>query len=108
MIKIRWDRKYKELKQFQQENGNCNVTNNRELLRWMSEQRQHFNNTTVHYSPDKISLLQDIGFDFKKKLDRKPWTTMLEELKEYQKENGPTYPDINTKLGRWVIDQRKK
>jgi superfamily II DNA or RNA helicase len=64
-----WDRRYEELKVFKASNNHCNVPfeyqQNKRLGKWVARHREHYKNSKL--SANKITLLEAIGFEWKRK-----------------------------------------
>lgn len=87
-----WMRNYENLVEFKKINGHCNVSKfdkkYNKLGKWIGEQRYHRNNEN-RLTPERIKLLEDIGFDWG--IKRNKWDKMYEWLKNYYTEHGVAY-----------------
>ncbi len=108
----RWEKRYQELVEFKHEYGHCNVpahwSKNTKLSRWVNNQRILHN--TGKLSQKRFQRLRKIGFQFyPRKAD---WDRMIDSLAEFKKTQGhcnvPEKRIGNSKLARWVKDQRVK
>jgi len=57
---VGWDERFKQLKEYRQVKGNCNVPYQYELASWVNNQRQAYKKGTL--SPEQIKSLEGIGF----------------------------------------------
>jgi hypothetical protein len=102
-----WSSMYEQLLAYRDDNGTTNVPINgtTDLDAWVGRQRKAKKNKTL--SQDRISLLDDAGFDWDPFASQ--WETMFKELLAYRLENRhvnvPQRP--LTSLGRWVRVQRE-
>lgn len=79
------------------------------------EYKKYSEGETSTMTPERINLLQDMGFVFQagKRLhtgqqDKKPWNERFQELLAYKEIHGHTIvPQNYPKLGEWVKSQRK-
>ena len=105
-----WDERLKELKQYKQVNGNCNVPQhykaNPQLANWVTNHRQFYKKGNL--SSDQIKLLERLGFSWNPEEDR--WNEMFEQLVQFNVEhkhcNVPQRFKDNPQLGTWVETQR--
>jgi len=104
-----WDVMYKEIKNFYNENGHCNVnTKSGKLGNWVNTQRRYFK--LLELKEERIKLLNDINFVWEVN-DNKIWEDTFELLSEYYHmhnrfpEKGEVYKE--NILGNWVIQQRR-
>jgi len=121
-----WVRRYHELKAYKEANGHCNVpkryADNPALGTWVSNQRSlrriMLEGKPSHMTPDRIQLLEDLGFDWHPPAgpnakQEEQWRQRCRELEAYKAEFGhcrvPTknFPS-NPALGQWVNDQRRQ
>jgi len=134
--RVGWDERFKQLKEYKDTNGNCNVStydeNNKELAYWVTTQRRFYKKNKL--LPERIKLLNEIEFVWElrqlgKKLSPKQkerlegigfeaecrkqvgWDERFEQLKGYKKDHGdcnvPQKYNANPKLGKWVDRQRQ-
>ena len=109
-LAVLWDERYGELKQFKEDNGNCNVPtkwpDNQSLGQWVNNQRAFKKNGRL--SEERIARLESLGFVWDP-LEAN-WEEMFAALQAYKAEhrhcNVPyKWPD-NPSLGTWVGHQR--
>ena len=106
----KWHARYNELVRFHSIHGNCyvpkNYNNSSTLSHWVDTQRQSFREQKL--SPDRIQLLNSIGFSWNAMESR--WYTRYTQLMLYKRQYGhtrvPQKYDENPQLGEWVIHQR--
>ena len=99
----------KELIDYKEKNGNCNVPQRQSGLGiWVKWQRQCYKNGKL--SQKCTNQLEDIGFSWgivRKKINQLPWEVRFKELDAYKEKNGNcSVPRNQGKLGRWVANQR--
>ena len=108
-----WRTNYDNLVKFKIKSSHCNVSKfdseNLRLGKWIGEQRYH----KKRLSPEKINLLDDLGFDWG--IKRNKWDDMYEWLKNYHLENGVAYVQRDmsegysanelNRLNRWCCKQ---
>ena len=106
-----WQVRFEELKAFRKVHGHCRVprgfSENPKLITWVQEQRTVYKRGKL--SEDKISRLENIGFDWDPY--ETLWNEMYEELRIYDKKKGDcnvpqNFPE-NQKLGFWIATQRE-
>ena len=110
-----WLQRFEELERYQQDNGDCNVSQRHDALgKWVKEQRQRYKKGKL--IQERVDLLESIGFQWalstqssKKKswkLDEQ-WKTRYTELVRYLIEHGHCHvPNRQGSLGYWVSTQR--
>ncbi|KAL7555649.1 hypothetical protein ACA910_002006 [Epithemia clementina (nom. ined.)] len=110
-----WNRRYKELVEFNEFNGNCSVPSdyepNRKLGNWVRTQRAQFKlfqyGMPCTMTEERVLLLEKINFPWKVKCD---WMMRYKDLENYFNYHGnslvPTNWTQNRSLGRWVDRQR--
>lgn len=106
-----WNTRFKELKLFKGKYSNCNVPagwhENKPLAIWVKAQRFNFRNDKL--TPERIDLLNSIGFQFDV---ISKWEDRLTQLVNYKKTHGTISirkDDIkNQKLRNWVKNQTSK
>jgi hypothetical protein len=129
-----WQERFNELKQYQQDHGNCLVPGrykeNPPLGRWVESQRKQYHQymaakkvgtlSGCAMTDERIALLEGIGFEWSvRKAKRsglavyKPglsWEERLEQLKEFKQAYGhcsvPYQFEQDPSFGRWVANQR--
>jgi superfamily II DNA or RNA helicase len=111
-INSSWSDSYTELQRYTRENGHCRIDRKHrpKLAAWATEQR--YFREAGQLSPDKIQLLNDIGFPWEKQTRGwGAWEKRFEELLQYKRQFGhcnvPSNWPANQKLGNWVGVQRK-
>jgi hypothetical protein len=110
-----WLKKYNQLLEYKQQNGHCNVSqtdkDNKQLGKWVSTQRQYYENKTL--SKERISKLEDIDFAWKVKTksNEESWNDMYKELVELKKKKGHCNVSRgdkgNKQLVYWIDTQRR-
>ncbi len=108
-----WVEMYKQLLEYKKNhNGSTNVAKTSlhydKLGRWVYHQRSLYR--TGKLSPERVELLQSIGFKWRI-VDDTPWIDMYKRLVLYKQEHGTTCVpykcEADRKLGRWVYAQRR-
>ncbi|MDC1193434.1 Helicase associated domain protein [Planktomarina temperata] len=107
-----WNTGFESLRHFFLREGHSNpradhTEGDFKLGRWVSKQRSQKNTL----SPEQLEKLQQLDFVWDAR--EAAWDTMLNHLREYQKENGNClvpvlYEADGTKLGTWVRNRRKE
>jgi len=103
-----WDERFEELKQYEEQNGHCNVPreykHNKQLGKWVARQRTY---GVRKNTEEQISRLNSIGFKWVLTVS---WDERVEELKQYKQDNGdcnvPQHYEANPHLGKWVSNKR--
>lgn len=114
-----WNAHYRNLKQYQDVMGNCNVpVSYPSLGKWVNFQRtgykrmQEGSKNTLGMTQERVELLNEIGFTWKVAPSPVPWEMRFLQLKEFkQKEkhcNVPQFYSEDPKLGIFVKDQRQQ
>merc|ERR1711971_349959 len=111
MLDVRWDIMFEELRKFKDKEGHSNVpynfSDNPELARWVSKQRER----RSKISQERASRLDSIGFNWGFRLDVR-WEIMFEELRKFKDKEGhcdvPRNYSVNQELGTWVSNQRQR
>ena len=100
-----WDLRYRELKEYRDEHGNCNVPANLVPLgKWVQNRRQDYKNGRL--SNERIARLEIIGFVWN--LEEQWWSERFDELTNYKSVNGDcNVPAKQSSLGTWVDNQRQ-
>jgi regulator of replication initiation timing len=111
-----WSVKYSLLKQYKQENGDCNVSRsgqNASLGIWVKDTRKYYKNKKL--AQDRIDKLNKIGFYWGKGFPLPlSWEDGFSELKKYHGTFGhcnipvDSNPAKMTDLAKWVAEQRKQ
>ncbi|KAL7525633.1 hypothetical protein ACHAXR_001088, partial [Thalassiosira sp. AJA248-18] len=107
-LKDKWDQHFKDLKQFKEENGHCNIpcrySANPQLGDWVKTQREFCKKGKLR--EDRIDDLDSIGFCW----GLKSWDQQFKELEKFKEENGhfnvPRGYSANPQLGDWTNFQR--
>jgi hypothetical protein len=94
---VSWEIKYRELKEYRQRHGHCNVptkySQNPALGRWVSTQRSEFkkfqSGRSKHMSHDKVDKLTAIGFKWE----------MLHQQRSSESDNDSLTDDRETEEG---------
>ena len=99
-----WDWRYRELKQYRDEHGDCNVPRSQGPLgEWVHSQRQSYKEGKL--SQERVDLLESIGFSWAP--TDEAWAARLNELTKYKAANGDcNVPYSQGPLGLWVSKQR--
>jgi len=112
-VRVGWDERLEELKQFKKKNGHCNVPSNYKanphLGQWVHNQRKAYKKKgcRTEITEDQIELLNGIGFSWNRYEEK--WNIVFEELKHFRKEYGHCRVNrkSNPQLGHWVSNQRR-
>jgi hypothetical protein len=111
-----WEDRLSELADYRKTHGHCNVTRkdseNSKLARWVKTQRMqyrlHLEGSTSPMTAFRIQESESLGFEWDSY--GAAWEDRLSELADYCKIHGhsnvPRIYSENTKLGRWVGNQR--
>jgi hypothetical protein len=110
-----WEDRLRELADYREIHGDCNVpkvySENTRLGRWVGNQRNnyrmHLEGKTSPMTDFRIQELESVGLEWEVGVS---WEGRLSELADYRKIHGhcnvsKNYTE-NTKLGRWVGNQR--
>jgi len=108
-----WEENYTELVKFKNSEGHCRVPKNykqdKVLGSWVSNQRT--SNTNGKLTPEQISKLQGIEFDFDTVTSTRTWEENYTELVKFKNSEGhcrvPRNYEQDMVLGSWVHTQRK-
>ena len=107
---VSWDERFKELEQYKQQNGNCDVPQKHPKLgKWVNTNRTKYKNRKL--SEERIKLLNGIGFEWvRHKIVG--WDERFEQLKGYKQVIGhcnvPQGYEANPQLASWVHTNRTK
>ena len=98
----KWEAKMKELIDYKEKNGNCDVPQRESGLGiWVKCQRNCYKNRKL--SQKRINQLEDIGFSWgilREKINQLPWEDRFKELDAYKEKNGKcSVPRSQGKLG---------
>merc|ERR1719253_1418145 len=108
----RWELRFRELKEFKEEHGHCNVPEKHPggLGHWVMNQRHGGKEGGRRCDAEQAHKLEELGFQWGMagiKLDR--WEARFRELKEFKEEHG--HCNVPRKhpggLGHWVGHQRR-
>jgi transposase-like protein len=112
-----WEDRLSELAEYRKIHGHCNVprsySENVKLANWVSTQKKHYK-LHLEGKPSQITLpriqkLESLGFEWDSRSAN--WEGSLSELADYRKIHGhcnvPNRYSENTKLGQWVMHQRR-
>ena len=99
-----WNWRYRELKEYRDKHGDCNVPQSQGGLgKWVSHRREEFK--TGKLSDERIARLESIGIVWD--LREQEWLDSFEELTKYKAENSDcNVPRKQGSLGAWVDNQR--
>lgn len=119
-----WDEMYPQLVEFQRQHGHCRATGNTDLASFVQQLRKgnyeavsevmkengegSSNLLSKYVTPERIKLLNDIGFEWKL-WNRDPWEQRFFEVQDYKKTHGNCIigPNFSNSLNGWVKTQRK-
>ncbi|CAB9505289.1 helicase [Seminavis robusta] len=104
-----WEAQFQKLKQYQAQNGHCNVPRNhfedQSLAKFVVAQRSFYHKGQL--SEENIQKLESIGFVWR---IQRHWEENFQLLKAYYDKHGNTDVPVDyaedPKLGRWVREQR--
>lgn len=120
-----WLKRFEELVRYKVEHGNCRVpsgwSQNQKVANWVGVQRSAYRRAKL--SPDRIQMLETIGFDWVLgqssisqfggntfAAEERRWRAMLERLREYKSVHGnclvPQHWKNDRNLAEWVTNQR--
>mmetsp|Transcript_24409 Transcript_24409/g.37594 ORF Transcript_24409/g.37594 Transcript_24409/m.37594 type:complete len:438 (+) Transcript_24409:132-1445(+) len=107
-----WEDMFARLEAYKEEYGDCLVPKgyqkDRHLVKWVTNQRTDYRKDRIE--DERKERLEAIGFKWNVYGDR--WNEMFDRLKEYKAKYGDCMVPVkwteDTKLGRWVIDQRHR
>ncbi|KAL9178962.1 hypothetical protein ACHAXT_011935 [Thalassiosira profunda] len=110
----KWDKRFRELVEYKEQNGDLNVPDGYEaspdLGKWVKRQRKFHRETGL--KEEKLERLQGIGFNFGgPKQKKRPWMEQYQALKEFYEENGhvnlPVQYAPNPPLYYWIGTQKQ-
>ena len=109
-----WEKRYEELCQYRDAHHHCNVPDewaqNPQLGRWVHKQRQNYKKGML--APDRITMLESIGFTWSVVGPNSAWEDRYQELCQYRDAhhhcNVPKKWAQNPQLASWVRNQRDK
>lgn len=120
IIDENWDEIYEELKEYKTKNGHCipPVQPATTLRQWVDKIRIEYKKLRAGspsvLTAQRLQKLNDIDFQFERKIKPRTWEERYEELARFKQNFGhcrvprlfdqPTYEG----LGKWVADQRMK
>ena len=110
-----WEVRFRELHEFKEKNGHCNVASREPggLGNWIGRQRAAYEQRRLGkptaLSEEQISRLDRIGFAWTVKLDHgTAWEIKFNQLKKYVEEHGHCLVPVRQgSLGSWVFQQRE-
>jgi len=116
----KWLSKYKNLLDFKEANGHCNVPQfykkDPELGVWVMTQRTQYRyraqGKKSHLHEAREVVLRDAGFDWGKRYVQTPWDVRLEQLINFQNEYGAdasvsSIRSHDPQLATWIHNQRR-
>jgi len=112
-----WYKRYNELVAYKNEHGNCDVPQKytcKRLANFVNKQRMEKNRSDDNKHQTKmtarrISLLEDLGFQWSRRKGEISWEKSYAEMKKFKNRNGHCHvPTKRGALGRWVSTQRSK
>mmetsp|Transcript_40771 Transcript_40771/g.79772 ORF Transcript_40771/g.79772 Transcript_40771/m.79772 type:complete len:606 (+) Transcript_40771:217-2034(+) len=116
----KWLSKYKNLLDFKEANGHCNVPQfykkDPELGVWVMTQRTQYRyraqGKKSHLHEAREVVLRDAGFDWGKRYVQTPWDVRLEQLINFQNEYGAdasvsSIRSHDSQLATWIHNQRR-
>mmetsp|Transcript_71 Transcript_71/g.145 ORF Transcript_71/g.145 Transcript_71/m.145 type:complete len:428 (-) Transcript_71:265-1548(-) len=114
-VNDKWAVMFERLQAYKKEHGDCVVPCNYELDpklgRWVDNQRQQRSKQRKVMSPERIKLLDSIGFVWNVDLQTL-WNTMFARLCRFKEREGhanvPIAYEKDPQLGRWVDKQRSR
>jgi len=108
---------FRDLKEFKQNNGHCNVPTNSSLNEWAKKMRQAYRKIKKGEKPvsklteDNIKRLDNIGFNWSIDQKFRSFDVHFKELVEYKAEHGdcnvPCGPGELNSLGQWCSKLRQ-
>jgi hypothetical protein len=116
VIDTAWEDRLSELADYRKIHGHCNVPRkygeNTKLATWVANQRRSYSlqakGKTSYMTTVRIQELESLGFDWR--VCVAAWEDRLSELADYRKIQGhcnvPANCGENTKLAKWVANQR--
>ena len=111
LMSDRWEARFRELEEFQEEHGHCNVPRKHlRLGKWVNNQRCAGKEKLQRLDASRVQKLDRLGFEWATARRRYPWEGWCQRLKEFKEEHG--HCDVPQKyaggLGNWVAQQRFK
>jgi hypothetical protein len=121
-VTVTWEERLSELAEYRKIHGHCNVprnySKNIQLANWVRKQKQRSRyglqqvGKTSSMTFSRIQELESLGFEWVRYGATASWEDRLSELADYRKINGhcnvPQIYSENTKLGKWVKEQRRQ
>lgn len=112
-MSVAWKSRFDELLRYKQAHGNCDVPydweENNPLANWVSAQRRLKKSGELH--PERVRLLEEIGFTWELISPRQSWEIRYAELLQFKAIHGncdvPSKYPHNPALGKWVDTQRQ-
>ncbi len=111
-LDAKWKAMFAQLRVFKKAHGHCNVPQQSketpELANWVRNQRKNYK--TYRLVPDRIQLLNSLGFDWEP--FEALWETLFARLKAYARIHGNCRVSFqleeDQQLANWVLAQRTK
>ena len=106
----RWEARLRELKEFREEHGHCNVPRKHPggLGIWVMNQRSSGKEESQRCDAGQTQQLEELGFEWTTAKTPDRWEERLRQLKEFKEEYG--HCDVPQRhpggLGKWVSKQR--
>ena len=113
-VNERWNERFRELQEYKEENGHCDVPRSEGPLgTWVMQQRTGYRKREAGkktaLTDERAAALDLIGFKWKivGRPNEERWNEWLVKLRRYREENGHcNVPRTQGPLGRWVRQQR--
>ena len=108
---LQWESRLRELKEFKEKHGHCNVHNLYPggLGCWARKQRYAGKEGSQRLDAGQIQKLEELGFQWRIITKSARWEERLQELKNFKEKHG--HCDVPSAhpggLGGWVRDQRR-
>jgi len=103
-----WDKKFKDLVEFQEKYGHTNVPLGNPLGKWVYLQRRLYKDQKLPLELE--NLLNSVQFNWDLTTDGVEWDQMLKKLKDYEDKHGDCFVPKkfveDPILGLWVSEQR--
>ncbi len=111
-LDTRWNEMLSQLIEYRNKHRHCNVPEGYQitpkLAKWVVVQRKRYRQGQL--SKERIQQLQEIGFVWRR--HQTAWIEMYEKLLRYKEALGdcnvPVEWKVDSKLGRWVMTQRRR
>lgn len=105
----RWEARLRELQEFREERGHCDVPRKHPggLGHWVEHQRRGGKEGNPHRNAEQTQKLEELGFRWD--AERCSWVERFQQLQEFKEEHG--HCNVPQKhpggLGQWVMNQRR-